>query len=150
MLRWLGAVTSSLLLSTPGSALAQREYREAFPPYNLTCQLSGELGPQRLLFHVEDVQLKMLFLPTVTLEGKALDVQTFDRNEVKGSLAGGVPGLASSIESADFTLDRNTGTIAARYHGPWQTASTEVGSKPLRFRLDYAASGRCDKAPQVF
>jgi len=115
MLRWICTLSPCLLLATPDSAAAQRNFRETFVPYNLVCQLSGEMGRQRITFHIEDVHFKMLYLPSVILGSKMLDVETFDANTVKGSMKGGVPGLDPNIDRAEFNIDRNTGEITASY-----------------------------------
>lgn len=138
------------LVAPPVSVSAQRAVRESFQPYNLICQLSGELGQQRLIFHIEDVALKLLYLPTVTLGGKPLSIDVFDNNSMKGSLDGGVPGLGPKIVTAEFDIDRNTGALSARFHEGWQVLSATPSYPASRFRLDYAASGTCSKAAQVF
>ena len=141
---------SLAVITSPISASAQRTVRESFQPYNLICQLSGELGQQRLVFHVEDVAFKLLYLPTVMLGGKALSVDVFDSNSVKGSLDDGVPGFGPKIVSAEFDIDRNTGTLSAHFHEGWQVLPATPSYPASRFRLNYAASGTCSKAAQVF
>ncbi len=150
MLRWICTLSPCLLLATPDSAAAQRNFRETFVPYNLVCQLSGEMGRQRITFHIEDVHFKMLYLPSVILGSKMLDVETFDANTVKGSMKGGVPGLDPNIDRAEFNIDRNTGEITASYDGPQQAVPAKPGVPPYSFSLHYSATGTCTKAPQVF
>ena len=151
LLSWIRTPALCLVVVvTSFPALAQRWFRESFDPYNLVCQISGELGAMRLMFHVEDVTAKLIYFPTITLGGKPLAVESFDSNNVKGTLEGGVPGLDPRISTADFRIDRNTGAIDAHFYETWQTTPATATLPPVRFRLTHTASGTCIKAAQVF
>ena len=138
------ATTMAIAPLATKPADAQRTFRDKFKPYNLVCLLDGDLGTQRLMFHVEDVTFALLYLPIITLSGKELDVQVFDSSEVRAAIKDGLPGQ-EGVARGEFVIDRNTGAISATYRGAQSVTSTGVGWHRI-----WSAKGRCEKQDPAF
>jgi hypothetical protein len=135
-----------ILFAFPVAASAQRTFRDGFEPYNLVCDVSGELGTQRFTLHVEDVQFKLLFLPTLTNNGQPLNVETFDDNSIIAALDVNGNTAHPEIKSIYFDIDRNTGSVSIKYR-----EEHHVDQKTgVSWSLTHEAKGNCRKAARAF
>jgi hypothetical protein len=131
----------------PFSASAQRTLRGGFAPFTLACSISGELGEQLWTLQIQDVNLKLLFLPTITSDGRQLDVDTFDDTRIKGNLhletkIQGDP--KDQVTDVNFDIDRITGHVDVQYQGPKQILPDKSFWRYVR-----KAAGYCKKIPRA-
>jgi len=104
-------------------------------PYNLICNINGDLGPQRLVFRVKPPRFPLIDstprLSLVTDSEQAITVEQVGGTTLRAKMIGPVPGWPDGTSTMAITLNRNTGEIKIKFYpADWQETPRPCGRNP--------------------